>query len=190
VFEFSPWLSVPIILLVAAAWWRLRRRRFKLVKLDINLGGVGKAELRPTIEDVAIAHQIWTELVTRKAALPIDPEHDIIAEVYDSWYALFGRVRDLISKLPPELVRQDPATQQLIRIAIDSLNLGLRPHLTKWQARFRNWYAQQEEELSRRTPQEVQREYPEYKALIADMETVNQNLIQYASELRKIAHGA
>ena len=26
------------------------------------------------------AHKIWTELVTRKAALPIDPEHDVIIE--------------------------------------------------------------------------------------------------------------
>ena len=185
----SPWLAAPFVLLIAVAWWCLRRRRFKLVKLDVKLGGIGKAELSPTIEDVGIAHQIWTELVTRKAALPIDPDHDVIVEVYDSWYTLFGRVRQLISQLPPNLVRDDPATKELIRIATESLNLGLRPHLTRWQARFRNWYAQQAEALRTKTPQEVQREYPEYDALMEDMRAVNQNLIQYASELRKIAHG-
>lgn len=183
VLQLSPWAGIPLVLLVVLAWWRLRRRRFKLVKLDVSLGGIGTAEIRPTIEDVAIAHKIWTELVTRKAALPIDPEHDVIVEVYDSWYALFGRVRELVSQLPPDLVRDDPATKELIRIATESLNLGLRPHLTRWQARFRNWYAQQADALRVKTPQEVQREYPDYDALMADMRAVNQNLIQYASEL-------
>lgn len=190
VLEVSPWLGIPLVLLLGFAWWRLRRKRFKLVKLDVNLGGIGAAEIRPTIEDVAIAHRIWTELVTRKAAIPIDPDHDVIVEVYDSWYALFGRVRELVGQLPPDLVRDDPATKEIIRIATESLNLGLRPHLTRWQARFRNWYARQAEALQVKTPQEVQRDYPEYDALIADMRAVNRDLIQYASELRKIAHGA
>ena len=189
ILHVSPWLAVLFVLLIVFAWWRLHRGRFKLVKLDVKLGGIGTAEIRPTIEDVGIAHQIWTELVTRKAALPIDPDHDVIVEVYDSWYALFGRVRQLISQLPPNLVRDEPATKELIRIATESLNLGLRPHLTRWQARFRNWYSQQAEALRTRTPQEVQREYPEYDALMEDMRTVNRNLIQYASELRKISHG-
>lgn len=187
--EVSSWLGIPLIVFFVFLWWRLRHKRFKLVKLEINLGGIGKAEVRPTIEDIAIAHQIWTELVTRKAAIPIDPEHDVISEVYDSWYALFKRVRELVSQLPPELVRGDSDTKEIIRIATESLNLGLRPHLTRWQARFRNWYAQQSDALRTKTPQEVQRSYPDYDLLMSDMQKVNQNLIQYASELKKLAHG-
>jgi hypothetical protein len=186
----SPWVAVPLVILVGIAWNLLPRKRFKLVKLDVKLGGIGSAEIRPTIEDVAIAHRIWTELVTRKAAIPIDTEHDVILEVYDSWYSLFGRVRELVGQLPPELVRDDAATKEIIRIAIESLNLGLRPHLTRWQARFRNWYSQQSDALKIKTPQEVQRDYPDYDTLIADMRAVNIDLIQYAAELQKITHGA
>ena len=94
----------------------------------------GRVELRPNIEDGQVAHRIWVELVTRKAALPIDPDLDVIVEVYDSWYALFGRVRQLIGDIPSRLVRKEESTRKLIKIATDTLNLGLRPHLTQWQA--------------------------------------------------------
>lgn len=165
------------------------RRRFSVVSLNIALGGIGQVELRPREEDIEVAHKIWTELVTRKAAIRIDPEHDVISEVYDSWYALFGRVRELISQIPARMVREDSATQQLVKIATESLNNGLRPHLTKWQARFRNWYGGQSEALKTKTPQEVQREFPEYQELMAELHRVNEELIQYAGALQKLVRG-
>ncbi|HEY2954165.1 MAG TPA: hypothetical protein VGK89_02810 [Candidatus Eisenbacteria bacterium] len=189
VVEVSPWLVVLILLLLGLAVFRWRRRRFSVVSLDVSLGGIGKAQLRPREEDIEVAHKIWTELVTRKAALPIDPEHDVISEVYDSWYRLFGRIRELVGEIPARLVREDPATRELVRIATDSLNKGLRPHLTRWQARFRNWYANQSEALKTTSPQEVQRRFPEYRELIADLQRVNQELIQYAGELQKLVRG-
>ncbi len=187
--EVSPWLVVIVVVLSCIAVFRWRRRHFSVVGLDVSLGGIGKVQLRPREEDIEIAHKIWTELVTRKTALLIDPEHDVIVEIYDSWYALFGRVRELISQIPARLVREDSATQQLVTIATESLNKGLRPHLTKWQARFRNWYDAQSEALKTKTPQEVQREFPKYDELIADLRRVNQELIQYAGELHKLVRG-
>ena len=190
VLEVSPWLTgilvVGLVVLTAYGW---RRRRFSVVSLDVSLGGSGQVQLRPREEDIQVAHKIWTQLVTRKAAVRIDPAHDVITEVYDSWYSLFGRVRELISELPARLVREDPATQELVRIATESLNNGLRPHLTRWQARFRNWYASQSELLKTKSPQEVQREFPEYGKLMADLLRVNEELIQYAGELRKLVRG-
>ena len=187
--EVSPWLvligvSLPLLLIAL----RSRRRRFRPVSLEVSLGGIGRVQLRPHEEDIEIAHKIWTELVTRKAALPVD-EHDVITEVYDSWYALFGRVRSLIAELPARLVRDDQTTQQLVHIATDSLNRGLRPHLTQWQARFRNWYSLQGEALRTSSPQEVQKAFPEYGELMADLRRVNLELIQYAGELHKLVRG-
>lgn len=190
VLEVSPWLVGTVVVLVCLSlirWWR--RRRFSVVSLDVSLGGIGKVKLQPREEDIEVAHKIWTELVTRKAALLIDPEYDVISEVYDSWYALFGRVRDLVSQIPARMVREDKATQQLVTIATDSLNKGLRPHLTKWQACYRNWYIGQSEALKTKTPQEVQREFPEYEKLMEDLRRVNMELIQYAGELKKLVRG-
>ncbi len=195
VLEISVWLIVIIILLLAAlVVWKLQGfwpfRHYELVSINVELGGVGKVEFRPNNEDIQIAHRIWTELVTRKAALPIDPEHDVIVEIYDSWYAMFGRVRQLISDIPGQLVRREKSTQMLVSIATKTLNDGLRPHLTRWQAQFRNWYSQRTEDLKTKSPQEIQRSFPEYSLLIEDMKKVNGQLIQYARELEKVIHGA
>jgi hypothetical protein len=194
VVEVSAWLIVfffAAVLLFAVWKWKgfWPFRRYELVSVNVELGGVGKVELRPNNEDIQIAHRIWTELVTRKAALPIDTEDDVIVEIYDSWYALFGRVRQLISDIPGQLLRKEESTQKLVTIATQTLNNGLRPHLTHWQARFRNWYSQHAEDLRTKTPQEVQRAFPQYSLLIDDMKKVNAQLIQYARELDKIIHG-
>jgi hypothetical protein len=194
--EVSPWFIAALVAIPVAAlaarrywpehWWPRRRKHFGIVEMEIALGGVGKVKLRPVVQDIQIAHRIWTELATRKVALRIEPDDDVIVEVYNSWYALFGKVRELIAATPAELVRSEPSTQELVRIATDTLNKGLRPHLTRWQARFRNWYAQQDDALKTQDPQQVQRDFKEYDELMADMQRVNEQMIQYAAELHKL----
>lgn len=194
-FIFSIEIYWPVVLLILFSIifiiWILRRLRTKLdvVTLEIPLGGIGTVTLKPNYQDIQIAHKIWTELVTRKAAIKIDPQKDVIIEVYNSWYSLFKRIRELISDIPAEHVRNSESTKKLIDIATRSLNDGLRPHLTEWQAKFRNWYNNQDEKLKEASPQEIQREFPEYEKLIAEMEIVNEQLIRYAKELKKISEG-
>ncbi|MFA5229787.1 MAG: hypothetical protein WC446_08590, partial [Candidatus Paceibacterota bacterium] len=94
IIQISIWLIILIILVVSAYFLFIKKIfRYGLVKINIKLGNVGSAEFRPNKNDLQIAHKIWTELVTRKAAIPIDKENDVIEEVYDSWYSLFKRVR-------------------------------------------------------------------------------------------------
>ena len=88
VFEISLWVLGVLALLIAAlkllVWNRKSPlHKYELVRLNVQLGNVGSVELRPNNEDVQIAHRIWTELMTRKAAQPIDIEHDVIIEIYD-----------------------------------------------------------------------------------------------------------
>jgi hypothetical protein len=103
---------------------------------------------------------------------------------------MFGRVRQLISDIPGQLMRKEESTQKLVLVATQTLNSSLRPHLTRWQARFRNWYSQRTDDLKTKSPQEVQRNFPEYSSLMEDMKKVNEQLIQYARELEKIIQGA
>ena len=188
--EFSwPLIIVFLLLIGGFIIWENRQTRFDLVELEIPLGGVGKAKLKPNYSDIQIAHKIWTELVTRKAAIRIDPQNDVIIEVYDSWYSLFQKTRELISNIPAELIRSSPSTKLLVYIATKTLNDGLRPHLTNWQAKFRNWYVHQDEKLKKASPQEVQRQFPQFAELIEDLRKVNEQLISYAEELKKITDG-
>jgi hypothetical protein len=194
VLEICLWLLAAVAFPLALIWWRVGNsksifHKYEVVKLNVQLGNVGSVELRPNNEDVQIAHRIWTELITRKAAQPIDIENDVIVEIYNSWYALFGRVRQLISDIPGHMLRKEKSTQELVRIATQTLNNGLRPPLTRWQARFRHWYDKCPSPVKEKCPQDCQREFPEYEQLIADLKTVNGQLIQYAAELEKIIHG-
>ncbi len=72
--------------------------------------------------------------------MKIDLDNDVIDEIYDSWYEFFGLTRELIKSIPVSRVRKDESTKELVSIAIEVLNKGIRTHLTKWQARFRKWY--------------------------------------------------
>lgn len=186
-FDVSVWILLLFFLLVlVGVLARITLRRYKVVKMNISLGNIGKVELTPNVQDLQIAHRIWTELVTRKAAVPVDPEHDVIIEVYTSWYMLFTRVRELIADLPADLVRKERSTKEIVRISTATLNDGLRPHLTKWQARFRTWYEANKDQLKQKSPQELQREFPEFKELVGDMLQINSQLIAYANELKKL----
>ncbi len=91
--------------------------------------------------------------------------------------------------MPAELVRKEKSTQEMVRISTATLNNGLRPHLNRWQARFRNWYESNSDKLSQQSPQELQKEFPEFDELINDMIKINKQLIEYANQLKKLLGG-
>lgn len=112
-------------------------------------------------------------------------------EVYNSWYEFFKITRELIKDIPISKLRKSKDTQELVRVATEVLNQGLRPHLTVWQAKFRKWY---ESELSKNkdktlSPQEIQRKYKGYRELAADMDRVNKQLMKYRDILEAIYKG-
>lgn len=136
-----------------------------------------------------ITHQAWIELVTRKAALPFDSDYDVITDVYDSWYVLFGELRELAKSVPAERIRDHGSTKELVDALVKALNDGLRPHLTKWQARFRAWERLAADSTTA-SPQHLQRQYPEYDELLRDLLIVNQQLMGLARALDTIVYGS
>jgi hypothetical protein len=150
--------------------------------------GTGKVTFKPNMTDRQVAYSIWVELSTRKIGLPIDFDHDVVSEIYDSWHSFFSVTRELIKSIPVSKVRKD-STQKIVTLSIEILNEGLRPHLTKWQARFRRWY---DNELSKASgaevvdPQEIQQRFPKWAELKSDMERVNQHLIKYRAKMHSL----
>ena len=193
VVEVGPILFILLIILIGFIiyqYWRRRRvLSWAVVEADIHLGGIGKVKIRPGYEDIQIAHKAWVELVTRKAALPFDEDHDVISEVYDSWHALFQEIRTLTKDIPAEKLRRSKYTQELVRLLVDALNKGLRPHLTRWQARFRHWYDEELKKSVLKSPQEIQQGFPQYRELVDDLIKVNKQLVAYAKFIKDIAQG-
>lgn len=195
-FTISAWvLAALIILTVSLLVWRYLAGGFTFKSFEIDQADIGignqKFSFKPNMMDKQVAYAIWVELSTRKIGLPIDFEHDVISEIYESWYGFFAVTRDLVKGIPANKVKRD-STQKIIRLSIEVLNEGLRPHLTKWQARFRHWYDRElakydkdggEEILD---PQLIQAKFPKYDELKEDMERVNQALMKYRGKMHSL----
>lgn len=130
-----------------------------------------------------IAHKAWTELITRKLALPFDPENDVIVEVYDSWYSIYNQFRTIIKDLAG---KNDEEVNKLVNLLIEVLNTDLRSHLTKYQARYRKWYEKELKKNSDEEPQEIQKRYPKYKEIVEDMRKVNIKVVELTNKLDEI----
>jgi hypothetical protein len=169
----------------------LRRLRstFVAVEIDVPIAGYGTVKLRRTDEVVRIAHEAWTEIITRKAGLAFDPDNDLIVDVYDSWYELFGELRSLTRSVSGETLRASADARQLVDLLVNVLNKGLRPHLTVHQARFRRWLEAQPGDAEGRDPQDVERSYPRYDELVDDLNRVHSEVVRFADQLHTLAHG-
>lgn len=108
-------------------------------------------------------------------------------EVFDSWYALFGIIRNLIKTIPAEHIKTNKDTAELVNLLVNVLNLGLRSHLTRWQARFRAWMKVNED--ANLSPQEQQKKFPEYGELTLDLKKVNEELNKFSASLYFLVHG-
>jgi len=166
-----------------------RDKKWEAVEVNIQLGNIGNVSIRPNHEIMRIAHQGYVEIITRKAGLKFEEEHDLIVEVYDSWYNLFKEFRALTKSIPAQNIREYEDARTAMDVFIQALNLGLRPHLTKYQAKFRRWYKKEEAKHQDRTPQEIERMYPDYQELVTDLKRVNAQMLLFGEALRTIAYG-
>lgn len=186
---FSSGLGIFIVAIILIRLWAGKSGKLQDFELDEAEFGLGdqKFKLRVNDDDRQIAYKIWVELSTRKIGLPIDLEHDVITEVYDSWHTFFSVTRELIKDVPVRKYRRD-STEKIVRLSIEVLNEGLRPHLTRWQARFRRWYerASGETDFVKISPQEIQQQFPHFQELADDMKIVNDRLIAYRKRMHQL----
>jgi hypothetical protein len=167
--------------------WQLKS--FDIDEAEFGIGNQ-KVKLKPNLLDRQIAYQVWIELSTRKIGLEIDLNDDVVYEIYDSWYNFFSITRELLKEVPVNKFKRHD-TERIIKLTIDILNDGLRPHLTKWQSRFRKWYenALKNDDNLAANPQEIQKMFPEFEELEKDLIRVNQHLINYRQKMYEIISG-
>ncbi|WP_038055632.1 hypothetical protein [Thermodesulfobacterium hydrogeniphilum] len=184
-----PWWLLLLFLILIGVLFLLRSRKFFLKDYKIEEVEIGirdyRVKIKPSFEDIQVAYKIWVEISTRKLGLEIDEENDVIVEVYNSWYEFFKITRETLKEIPAHKI-VNPETQKIIDVSLKLLNEVVRPHLTKWQARFRKWYYEEKEKNKSLTPQKIQRQYPHYEELIKDMKKVNKNIMEYRKSLEKL----
>ena len=184
------WIGV---LLVLAAWLVWQRpwqvlHRWRVVQISPTFFGI-RWDIERDRQTAKLAHEAYVELITRKAAIAFEEGDDVLTEIYDSWYALFGEIRRLARQIDAEEIAKNKNLRRLHDLLVTVLNQGLRPHLTRWQARFRRWYTAETDRRPGDSPQDIQRAYPEYEDLVASLRDANRLLVELAAELRRLSHG-
>jgi hypothetical protein len=192
----SDWLILSIVVALLLLAYFIKRnfsKWFNWYEMEVEISGSPKLSFKVerNYENLYIANRIYIELTTRKAAIPIDENNDSIEEIYDSWYHLFGIIRDEIKTVPGKYLKDHDPTSALIGLSRKILNDGLRPHLTEHQAKFRKWLenAKKESANENLSPQEIQMKYPDFTNLVSSMKAVNLILANYATELDKLIKG-
>jgi len=196
--DLNVWLLLTIIGLTFFIRYLIKKYKQKssiqedveLVKLKYKIGGADfEYQITRNYQNIEIAHKIYIELITRKAAIEIEDGKDVIVEIYNSWYSLFKITRDELKSFNGKLLKDNNTSQELVLLLTDVLNKGLRPHLTEYQARFRKWYSEQLDKNSEESPQKIQTNFEEYEELMSSMKNVNRTLIEYSEQLKKIIEG-
>lgn len=193
------WTFGPVVLIAMAAilgtalvgrrrFGKLLPSRWRVTRIVVAVPG-GSCEIARTGSTAHIALEAYIELATRKAALAFDTENDSILDVYNSWYQLFGEIRKICRRINPDDLTSDREMCDLIDALFLVLNDGLRPHLTKWQARFRTWHAIAVLKSPGIEPQILQRQFPSWTELLADLQRTVVALSQSAESLRRLAYG-
>lgn len=195
-YEFIEWLQntldrflgsqfcIPVIVVFIIVIIRVLYRNRKCTKfIGIDDISAFNVTIKLNIKNIDIAYMIFVQLRTRKIGVKFDQNYDVVSEVYDSWYSAFQAIRELLMSIRPT-----PNNKELIDIGTKVLNVGMRPHLTKWQAGFRKWYAFQleKEENSELTPQEIQKKYPKYDQLVADLVGSQNQILELIERLEEI----
>ena len=186
------WIALIIAIVIGCLIvWGIKKVVRKAAGKTIHIEGMTfgisnfTCDLKCGHEVQEIAYKLWVELTTREIAIPLK-EDDVIVEVYDSWYAAFTSIREILKTVPGDTL---PDAIGLIDLTSKVLNEGLRPHLTKWQAKFRSWYSNEKETRKNVSPQDLQKSYPEYNQLMADLRVTSENMVNFADKLHEIAFG-
>lgn len=174
-------LLIVILIIVS----KTRATNYEIDSVDIGLSGpsfhiCSKKGVRQ------VAYKIWVEINTRVIGLKIDLDQDVIRAIHESYYAFFKGVRALTEEIQ---IGNAIESKNLIDLTIRFLNEVMRPYLTKWGLKFNDWY-DKNSIGSRLTPQELQKLFPNYDELTANLVELNSKVISYSSILNSIAFGA
>jgi hypothetical protein len=132
----------------------------------------------PNDEERKAAWELYVELNTRIAVVPLKADEGLLREALSSLYALFAITRDILRRYGPETAEPKPKGQYNFGVlAVAMLNFGIRPLLAQWHPALEDWEASKPPKRSRT---EHERSWPREPDLRAAVETTRALLAQYA----------
>lgn len=149
---------------------RFYGRGTRLTQLRITVPQFSELTFVVNDEAKQVAWRLYVETVTRIAIHPLGEDDGLLREALSSLYGLFGTVRETLKSARPSV----PAAggQSVEYLAVTMLNNELRPFLSKWHPRLR--------EFERAHPEHPESQWPEAAACRQELASVQRHMIDYA----------
>ena len=132
------------------------------------------------------AWELYVELVTRIAVVPLKPGEGLLREALSSLHQIFTETRQILKKYGPAVAQpKGNGTLSFGVIAVKVLNEALRPVLAKWHPLLMAWEICRKPEVSPPNHEAVWKHAEELRKVLRDLqETVS----EYASLLANVAN--
>jgi hypothetical protein len=161
----------------------LKKRKtegIRLDKIEMKLFGLGGATWVADDTERKAAWEMYVELITRITVEPLVTDQGLLREAMNSIYSLFGETRRILRSSGPNVARRKKESLSFAEIAVAVLNRGIRPFLTKWHARLKQFED---------TPQGTRNEaaWPEANECRRELDTLRAALCAYADILAEAA---
>ena len=156
----------------------------KLVNVRLRLRLPGIVDITGTWEpneaEIMAARELYVEMVTRTPLGGFQPNEGSIREALTSIHSLFATTRGILRQHGPSVARPKSGEEMSFGyFAISMLNLVLRPLLTEWHPRLREW--------ERQNPNLDEQEWTDCCDFWEDLDEVARQLPEYADLFAEVA---
>jgi hypothetical protein len=130
------------------------------------------------------AWEMYVELITRISVQPLEADEGLLREALTSLYTLFGETRRILRQYGPDVAT--PAKRRFLSfgaIAVDVLNVWLRPVLARWHPLLADHESRRPTTSS---PVQHERAWQHDQALRAELEILRGKLTAYADLLADV----
>ncbi|HET7501309.1 MAG TPA: hypothetical protein VFK02_09915 [Kofleriaceae bacterium] len=151
-----------------------------LSKVTVKLPGIEGEWVADKAQQTA-AWEMYVELITRVSVQPLGHDEGLLREALASLHALFGETRRILRTYGPDVAR--PERKKYLSfggIAVDVMNVWLRPFLSKWHPRLQDHESRRPADAS---PHQHEAAWAEADALRAALDELRGKLILYADLL-------
>jgi hypothetical protein len=152
------------------------------------------ADWKPGRVERVAAWEMYVELITRIATVPLAEDCGVLREALTSLHSIFPTTREILRRSGPSVAKRKKSWWRKIckqesdlafaEVAVFVLNAILRPFLSKWHPELESWEAQRGELASRA---EHERKWDKNTEFRRELEQVRIELQKYIDCLAKAA---
>ncbi|GGP01617.1 hypothetical protein LDL08_01285 [Nonomuraea glycinis] len=156
---------------------QIYNRSARLTEVKVSVPQLSELTFVVNNESRNVAWQLFVETVTRVSTQPLDDDEGLTREALTSLYGLFATTRDTLKSSRPSVPA--PGGRTVEHLAITMLNQELRPFLSKWHPRLR--------EFEQAQPDAPESDWPANAACRTELREVQRRVHGYAMGFAKLA---